>query len=151
MKKWRPLDPYSYSDATAGAGFLAEDINQRMAELFPGEPKPEPATEDPQDYSCPICGKSTNFNYEPICQHTQAESTAAANRRIAQLTRERDEWENECKVQIRQAEAERDGIRAQTIQDTKDAAVKALETRQCGANYVPFGLAMNLIRNLEVK
>lgn len=85
--------------------------------------------EDPLDYSCPHCGCRTDFHCE-TCERRITRpfrDLAAANRRIAQLTRERDEWENECKVQIRQAEAERDGIRAQAIQDTKDAAVKALE------------------------
>mgnify|MGYP000874450547 CR=1 FL=1 len=139
MKKWRPLDGkqivYGYpSDSASIMARLIGQLDERMAEFFPGEdePKPEPAPEDPPDYSCPICGESAYVAVDdyvepgPCKSHEDHKMLAAANRRIAQLTRERDEWENECKVQIRQAEAERDGIRAQAIQDTKDAAVKAL-------------------------
>lgn len=116
MKKWRPLhlrdiiDPVlsqRLNTSTLEAGelrgameHLADALNDRFSQLFPGEDepeypeatvaqffKPEPAPEDPPDYSCPICGEDSRG---AECVHGSFECITAANRRIKKLERDRD-------------------------------------------------------------
>ena len=128
MKKWRPLDVDRYVLARGGMfAKLVDDLNDRFGHMFPGEdePKPEPAPEDPPDYSCPICGEDT-LDSSGKCQCGVWSALAAANRRIAQLTRERDE-------------ARERGIR------------DALDTAEIMFLDAEWPAAAERIRNLEVK
>lgn len=127
MKKWRPLDVDRYVLARGGMfAKLVDDLNDRFGHMFPGEdePKPEPAPEDPPDYTCPICQNS--FEDGLLCPHSFPDALAAANRRIAQLTRERDE-------------ARERGIR------------DALDTAEIMFLDAEWPAAAERIRNLEVK
>lgn len=74
-----------YKDAVC---LLVESLNRRMRELFPPAP-PQPEAKAEPDYTCPKCGEDTAVAGR--CCHSRPFIVAAANARIAELTRERDE------------------------------------------------------------
>lgn len=120
VKKWRPITRAEVFNTFKTDRRSLEDfvdlLNRRMAELFAGDDLPEPdptakAEEEP-DYTCQKCG------VEDGCIHLTSERLSIANRRIAQLTRERDHFREVADL----SKAAREVARSRAIQDTKDAA-----------------------------
>lgn len=130
VQTWRPLDPDDYDDIAVQQ--LARDTNRRLAELFPpAPPQPEAAKPEPEpDYTCPKCGED-NGDHD-WCSCRTWEITAAANARIRELERERDEdaWHAGWQVamhELTEARVEAHKAHAAGAAAMREAIAKRLE------------------------
>lgn len=148
VETWRPIDAERVlfraglqddgirSQRAAGyvRAAMRELVRELNARLAPPAPQPEAKAEP--DYTCPKCGEDTLATGTCRCGSVW-QTLAAANARIAELVRERDE-------------AYRKGVSA-----AKEACAKAIEVADGGgsvlsATFAALHRAARIVRETEV-
>lgn len=103
VETWRPIDAENvlfraglqddHARSQRAAGYVRAAIRELVRELngrLVVTPAPQPEAKAEPDYTCPKCGENTANTGTCACG-TIWHSLAAANARIAELVRERDE------------------------------------------------------------
>lgn len=133
-KTWRPIEREAWLQRARLAHItevdaLRELVNQHMAEACAPPPPPALEARAEPDYTCPKCGGWCGRD-KGNCFCRDSEIVAAANARIAELTRERDEARGRAAhITVHRPdtyEAKREGFR-EGVAAAKEACAKRLE------------------------